>query len=409
MRPATNRSRRSTRLTAASGAVIAAALLCASCSDDPSSKAAAESAAATTVAPAAAPTTTAAPAAPAAAETKEAELVALPRPHIDDLTAALGAGDLQASLDALEAYDANWNGVEVYVNVRSLSSYLKVEADLQVSIEEGLAADAPDFPALKAMSEELAARYDDVIAISQAGPPLSPLFDDLATLRLIRAELRITNAALEDGNVEKAAEHFATFADGFNDAYPLIKARNEDYAENAEHAIDDAVAAFAKAGVTAEELAPLTAKALSTYNLGVGLVNAAARNADPTKTEVTTADLLHLTQLHDVRIQLEKSFKAWQAGDFETSASVAKVAGTTALDRVAPALAAHGADAALRKLIDEYSALAGAAGDAKDVGDAEVAALRGILVAQQVLFGQFWSDDAVQNYLAGLPEVEPLT
>ena len=142
---------------------------------------------------------------PGTVESPEAELVAVARPKIDDLTAALGAADLEASEAALEAYDAAWNGIEVYVNVRSLSMYLKLEADLQVAIEDGLAADAPDFAALKASSEELAARYDDAIAASEQGPPLHPLFDDVATLRIIRADLRIATAALEDGNVEKAA------------------------------------------------------------------------------------------------------------------------------------------------------------------------------------------------------------
>ena len=59
------------------------------------------------------------------------------------LTAALAKGDLQASKDALELYDAMWNGIEVYVNMRSLSMYLKLEADLQGDLEDGLGGDAP--------------------------------------------------------------------------------------------------------------------------------------------------------------------------------------------------------------------------------------------------------------------------
>ncbi len=147
----------------------------------------------------------------------------------------------------------------------------------------------------------------------------------------------------------------------------------------------------------------------SNYNYGVSLWNAAARNADEAKTEVTTADLLNLTRLHDVRIQLTKSMKAWTAGDFERAASVAEVAGTTAFDRVKPALAAKGADAALKKPIDAYAALAAAAGDPKAVGDANLAAIRAVAVAEQVLLGQFWAEDSVQDYLAGLPDVDPLT
>jgi hypothetical protein len=352
-----------------------------------------------------APTTTEAP----APKSPEADLVALARPHIDELTAALGASDLAAAKDALEAYDAAWNGIEVYVNVRSLSMYLKLEADLQVGIEDGLAADAPDFTKLKAMSEELAARYDDAIQMSKNGMPLNPLFDDVATLRIIRADLRITTAALGDGKVDKAKEHFTKFKDGFaKTVEPLLAARNVDNEAATEKAVDAAADGFANASTSVDDLTKLVAKVTSNYNFGVSLWNAAARNADASKTEVTSNDLLRLTQLHDVRIQLIKSMNAWTAGDFERAGSVAVTAGTTAFDRVQPALAAKGADAALRKLIDTYSKLAGAAGDAKEVGDANLAAVRGVAVAEQALLGQFWTEGSVQDYLAALPDVDPL-
>lgn len=352
-----------------------------------------------------APTTTEAPA-PAS---PEADLVATARPHIDELTAALAAKDLAGAEEALEAYDAAWNGIEVYVNVRSVSMYLKLEADLQVGLEDGLAADAPDFAALEAMSKELAARYDDTIQLSKDGLPLHPLFDDVATLRIIRADLRITTAALGDGDVEKAKTHFATFKEGFEStAEPMLAERDFENEAVTEEAVDAAAEGFANAATSVDDLTKLVAKVTSNYNFGVSLWNAAARNADDSKTEITRADLQHLTQLYDVRVQLLKSMNAWTAGNFERAASVAEVAGTTTFDRAKPALAAKGGDAALKKLIDTYAALAGAAGDAKEVGDANLAAVRGVAVAEQVLLGQFWSDKAIQDYLAGLPEIEPL-
>jgi hypothetical protein len=329
---------------------------------------------------------------------------------MEALTAALAAGDLEASHDALEAYDAVWNGNEIYIQYRSLATYLKLEADLQVAIEEGLDSDAPNFAELKTLSEELSAVFEGSIAAAEQGPALNPLFDDLATLRIIRADLRITNAALEDGNVEKAAEYFATFAENFfNDAYPLLKIRNEESAEVTEHAVDDAVAGFADAAKSAEDLASLTGKVTSEYNYGVGLVNAAARGFDASKTELTNLDLFRLGQLHDVRILLLKSMKAWTAGDFDTAGSVAEVAGTRAFDQVKPALIAKGVDGTLKGLLDAYVALAGAAGDAKEVGDANRAAVRALGTAEQSIVGQFWADAAVQEYIAGLPDVDPLT
>ena len=109
-----------------------------------------------------------------------------------------------------------------------------------------------------------------------------------------------------------------------------------------------------------------------------------------------------------MRIQLIKSMNAWTAGNFERAGSVAAVAGTTAFVRVQPALAAKGADVALKKLIDTYTTLAGAAGDPKEVGDANLAAVRGVAVAEQVLLGQFWGDPKVQAWIDGLPEIDPL-
>ncbi len=396
-----------------SGVAVAIALLVTSCNSDSNSTAEAQSPATTPATTAAAPATTLAPATTAAAsasESLEATRLATARPKLEALTAALAAGDLEASHDALEAYDAVWNGNEIYIQYRSLSTYLKLEADLQVAIEEGLASDAPNFAEMKTISEELSAVFEGSIAAAEQGPALNPLFDDLATVRIIRADLRITNAALDDGKVEKAAEYFATFAENFfNDAYPLLKLRNEESAEVTEIAVDDAVAAFADATKSAEDLASLTGKVLSEYNYGVGLVNAAARGFDPSKTELTTLDLIRLSQLHDVRILLLKSMKAWTAGDFDTAASVAEVAGTRAFDQVKPALIAKGADGALKSLLDSYVALAGAAGDAKEVGDANRAAVRAIGVAEQAILGQFWADAEVQEYVAGLPDVDSLT
>ena len=389
---------------------IALALVSAGCSSDSKGSAEAATVPPTTAAAApapttAAPTTTEAP----APKSNEADLVALARPHIDELTAALGASNLAGAEDALEAYDAAWNGIEVYVNVRSLSMYLKLEADLQVGIEDGLAVEPPDFAKLKAMSEELAKNYDVAIQMSKDGIALDPLFDDVATLRIIRADLRITTSALADGKVDKAKEHYASFKEAFDSTVePMLAERDFNNEHDTEAAVDAAADGFANAATSAEDLTKLVAKVTSTYNFGVSLWNAAARNADDSKTEVTTTDLMRLGLLHDIRIQLTKSMNAWTAGDFERAGSVAVVAGTTVFDRVKPALAAKGADTALFKLIDTYTQLAGAAGDAKEVGDANLAAIRGVAVAEQVLLGQFWSDPKVQAFLDARPEIDPL-
>jgi hypothetical protein len=377
--------------------VVALALLGAACNSD------SKSASSTTAAPAASGQSSA----PAAVQTKEVANVSLPRPIIDTLTGALKANDLGRAKAALEAYDASWNGVEVYVNVRSLSLYLKVEADLQAQITDGLSKPSPNFADLATASETLGKRYDDAIALSKQGPALSPLFDDLATLRMVRADLRIVSSALTDKDVAKATAHFNSFKSSFQPSYDLIKARSPETADAARKALDDASAKFVANG-TVDELKVVVGSLTTKYNLGVNLVNAAARNADTAKTSVTDNELLRLNGLADVEIQLAKSMAAWQAGDYTRAGSVAGAVGTSAFPRVQPALAAKGADAALKKAIDDYTALAAAAGDAAKVTASNRAAVDAVSVARQVLVGQFWSDAKVQSYLANLPKPDAL-
>src|SRR5258706_8583632 len=246
--------RRSRRMRVRSGlaAAVAIALTCAACSSDskgPSAQAA-TTPPTTTAAPAAAapaPTTTAAPTTTEvpAPKSPEVDLLTEVLPTIDALTEALGKGDLKASEAALAAYDSMWNGVEVYTNIRSLSMYLKLEADLQGDLEDGLGGDAPDFAALKAKSEELKARFDDNIAMSKAGIPLNPLVDDVTTLRIIRRGLREASAALSDGEVAAAKAAYAKFKEGFDStAEGMLGERDAVNEKETETAVDAAAAGF---------------------------------------------------------------------------------------------------------------------------------------------------------------------
>ncbi|MEI7925849.1 MAG: hypothetical protein WCI61_06650, partial [Chloroflexota bacterium] len=145
---------------------------------------------------ASAPAATVAAVAPASASANPIEVdhVKSAKPKIDALVAELKKNDLPASLAAYEQYDALWNGVEVYVNFRSRELYGALETDLQAKIADGLAAKTPNLAAVVPNAEALARKYDEAIALVQKGPALSPLFDDLATLRLVRSDLRIVTA-----------------------------------------------------------------------------------------------------------------------------------------------------------------------------------------------------------------------
>lgn len=334
----------------------------------------------------------------------EVQVVSAVRPKVDAMTAALRSEDLPASLAAYEAYDALWNGVEVYINFRSKPTYDELEGHLQNAIEEGLAEPKPDYTALTALSEQLGKEFDKAIALVTDGAPLNPLFDDVTRLRMIRSDLRITTSAIAANDVAKAKAHWTTFKLGIATATDLIRIRSAADAGELTQAVAAADAAFADSAATADNLKPLVATVTSRYNFGVGLWNAAARNADASKTTYTQDDLDNVTTLNDVAIELKHSLAAWQAGDLAAAARDAAAA-AAAFATVQPKLAAHnGADAQLKTALEAYAELAKAPGEADKVASANRTAVDASTVAQQVFVGQFWTDKALQDKLSALPK-----
>ncbi len=358
-----------------------------------------------TPAPAAAtPAPAAATPAPTAATRMEVQVVSAVRPKITAMTNALRSGDLAASKDAYEAYDAVWNGIEVYVNFRSKPMYDELEGHLQNAIEEGLAADKPDFAALAGLSEQLGTKFDEAIKLVTDAAPLNSMFDDVTRLRMIRSDLRITTAAIAAADLAKARAHWTTFKSGIATALDLIKVRSAGDAAELRAAVDAADAAFAASGATADTLKPLVAAVTSRYNFGVQLWNAAARNADSAKTAYSQDDLKDLASLNDIRIALEHSLAAWQGGDFGAASTAAKAA-SAAFATVQPRLAArNGADATLKAALEAWAKAAAAAGDLKEVSGANRTASEAVAVAQQVFVGQFWTDDSLQDAISVLPK-----
>ncbi len=338
-----------------------------------------------------------------ASTTKEAALMKAAKPAADALAAALKKGDVAAARAAYEAYDAAWNGIEVYTNVRSRQLYGELETDLQARIAEGLAKPQPGLSELVPLAEQLARKFDEAVALSEKGPAMTPLFDDLAALRIVRADLRIVTSALTSSDAAKARTYFASFKSGVPAVYPLIKARSAAVEQEVAAAIAAADAGMQQPATTADELKPLVAAVTERYNYAVNLLNAAARNADLTKITYTEQDLAYLGALNEMQVQLRRGLAAWNAGSYG-AASEAVTAARAAFDRVRPALAARGADAALSSAFDAYAALSGAAGDPATAAAANKAAVEAAGIAQQVLAGQFWTDPALQAYLASLPK-----
>jgi hypothetical protein len=71
-------------------------------------------------------------------------------------------------------------------------------------------------------------KYDEAIAMAASGAPLSPLYDDVARLRIERSHLREVTPALKAGNIAKARKSYEAFDSGWDPIEDLIKARSED-------------------------------------------------------------------------------------------------------------------------------------------------------------------------------------
>jgi hypothetical protein len=150
------------------------------------------------------------------------------RPHIVNTIAALEKRDAAGARDAFEAYDSAWNGIEVYINVRSRDLYQTLEHGHQARISKGLEAASPDFTVLLPDARAMLGKYDEAIALVEKSPPLSALFDDVARLRIVRAHLREVPPALKAQNFAKARKSFQAFNDNWDSIEDLIKARSAD-------------------------------------------------------------------------------------------------------------------------------------------------------------------------------------
>jgi hypothetical protein len=166
--------------------------------------------------------------APAADERFEVSGIKAVRTTLVDTAAALQKGDIAKAKEDFDAYDSAWNGIEVYIDTRSKPMYEKIELDLQARINKELSQPTPDLAKLRADIQEMIGKYDEAIALASSGAPLSPLFDDIARLRIVRSHLREVNPALKAGNIAKARKSYAAFDANWDSIEDLIKARSAD-------------------------------------------------------------------------------------------------------------------------------------------------------------------------------------
>jgi hypothetical protein len=340
-------------------------------------------------APAAAAPTTAAP-----AGRKDIVLFTAVRPYLVKTLDAAQAGDMAAASKAQHQYDIEWHGVETYLNVRSPQLYSQLETDIQARLIKLLDDPKSSQADVIATTKELLAKYDECIQAIQSAPAISPIFDDLAAIRTLKAEtINEVDPVLKAGDVATAKQLFSQFMTRWGDFEDTVKAYSTDAYAGIEGSTAKANAAFQKTTLTAAELRPLVADTLAQYNFAQSLITAAAKGADVSQSTFSADQVKQAVDVATIQTQLQTSLTAWKAGKYQDAAAQAQLASGASFDAVSGALKAkNGADAALKKALDAYTAVAGAAGDATTVQAAQTAAVQAAAVAQQVLAGQFWTN-----------------
>ncbi|MGH8897788.1 MAG: hypothetical protein ACRDZ4_12390 [Egibacteraceae bacterium] len=342
--------------------------------------------------------------------TKEVPNLATVIPFIQRWKEAIKRRDLAGSIQAGEDYERIWQGIEVYVNHRSLPLYTATEVDTQFAIEAGLQAAQPDWPRLSSLADRLGKLFSLATVLSAGSPALSPIFDDVAELRKVRANLLITSSALAatPPDLVKAKATFAAFKTGYPGVKGLISLRSTSAEQETSAALNAAAAKFDDPSATAADLAPLVATLLNRFNFGLSLSNAAARASDLHRTAVTDADKTLLTQLNDVALGLKRSLPKFPS-DLPGAAAGGATGPGSAFAKVQPALESKtrfiNTAATLRSSLAAYATLITSTPQPSvaAVQAANKAALEQVAIAQQVFVGQFWTDPGLQAFLASLP------
>jgi high-affinity iron transporter len=207
---------------------------------------------------------------------REASLVAGPRYDLEVAASAVANNNLPAARAAMEAYDAHWNGIEVYVNFRSRDLYGELESHWQTDITRELADPSQTQSQVLPMLQAMIGKYDEAIRLSDTGAPLSPLFDDLATLRTVRAPLRTVSPALKAGDMARASAAYAEFKARYPLATPTISARAADTIPQINDALVQADNAMRTP--TPDSVASID-ELTNAYNVAVNTLNTAVRDA----------------------------------------------------------------------------------------------------------------------------------
>jgi len=200
------------------------------------------------------------------------------RPALASTLEALKKGDVARAREAFEAYDSGWNGIEVYINTRDRRAYNELEKTYQSRIEEGLNGPMPNVAALVTDVQLMLARFDGAIVMVEKGAPLSPLYDDIARVRIARAPLRAVNPAVKEGHIAKARTSMAALRRNWTGVKDLIKVRSNDAYEAIEKGMTDIDRALKAGRPNPDEVAPLVNGVMGKFNAVAFDLTTAAKN-----------------------------------------------------------------------------------------------------------------------------------
>jgi len=150
------------------------------------------------------------------------------RPTIQTLIVDLQKKDQAAAKGDIEAFDAAWIGVEVYVNTRSMDMYNDIEHNWEAKLEKELSMPGADLAVALSDAQALLKSYDTMLDYVAKAPPLNSKFDDVARLRIERSHLRDVQNFLKAGGVADAKKAWTAFDDNWDNIEDLVKDRSRD-------------------------------------------------------------------------------------------------------------------------------------------------------------------------------------
>jgi hypothetical protein len=139
--------------------------------------------------------------------------------------AALQTRDFTGAKAAFADFDTGWKGIEMYILTRDKSAY-EVENNLRLKIINDLNGAKPDANVLNADTQALLAKYDASIGLAEKAAPLNTLYDDVARLRMFRADLREVDIAIRASDFAKARKSLTVFNGKLDTVSSILKARS---------------------------------------------------------------------------------------------------------------------------------------------------------------------------------------